>query len=280
MERLMAPAGANAYGMGKAVVAGASAFALGSLCYYGLGLSNERGAIDTHVYWSETVRQRIRSTYAYFGGSILATAVSAVAASSFPPLLNFMTRSPMLAMFGSIVVSISSLMICMRLPYTESFGTKHLAWLAFASSMGASICPLVFLGGPLLARAAAYTAGIVGGLSTLAVCAPSEKFLYMGGPLAMGLGAVIVASIGSMFVPATTVIGSSLYSISLYGGLVLFGGFVLYDTQHVIHRAERHPYYSDVPFDPINACLGIYMDTVNIFIRIVTILASGNSKRK
>ena len=36
--------------MGKAVTAGASAFALGSLCYYGLGLSNERGTIDTHMY--------------------------------------------------------------------------------------------------------------------------------------------------------------------------------------------------------------------------------------
>ena len=36
----------------------------------------------------------------------------------------------------------------------------------------------------------------VAGLSTLAVCAPSEKFLNMGGPLAMGLGVVFVSSIG------------------------------------------------------------------------------------
>ena len=42
-----------------------------------------------------------------------------------------------------------------------------------------------------------YTAGIVGGLSTVAVCAPSEKFLNMGGPLAIGFGAVFAASIGS-----------------------------------------------------------------------------------
>ena len=36
----------------------------------------------------------------------------------------------------------------------------------------------------------------VAGLSTLAVCAPSEKFLNMGGPLAMGLGVVFVSSVG------------------------------------------------------------------------------------
>ena len=42
-----------------------------------------------------------------------------------------------------------------------------------------------------------YTAGVVGGLSTIAVCAPSEKFMNMGGPLAIGFGAVFAASLGS-----------------------------------------------------------------------------------
>ena len=44
-----------------------------------------------------------------------------------------------------------------------------------------------------------YTAGVVGGLSTVAVCAPSDKFLNMGGPLAIGLGGVFAASLGSNF---------------------------------------------------------------------------------
>ena len=88
-----------------------------------------------------------------------------------------------------------------------------------------------------------YTAGVVGGLSTVAVCAPSEKFLNMGGPLAIGFGAVFAASLGSksikrliqsncncffsinlyhlgMFLPPTTALGAGLYSVALYGGLV------------------------------------------------------------
>ena len=36
------------------------------------------------------------------------------------------------------------------------------------------------------------------GLSSLAVCAPSEKFLNMGGPLAMGLGVVFMSSLGKL----------------------------------------------------------------------------------
>lgn len=52
--------------------------------------------------------------------------------------------------------------------------------------------------GPLAARAAMYTAGVVGGLSLTAACAPSEKFLHWGGPLSLGLGVVFVASIGEL----------------------------------------------------------------------------------
>lgn len=53
-----------------------------------------------------------------------------------------------------------------------------------------------------------YTAGVVGGLSTVAVCAPSGEFLNMRAPLAMGLGAVFAASLASMFLPPTTALGA------------------------------------------------------------------------
>ncbi len=146
--------------------------------------------------------------------------------------------------------------------------------------MGAVVAPLAFLGGPLLIRAAWYTAGIVGGLSTVAMCAPSEKFLNMGGPLGIGFGFVLASSIGSMFLPPTSAFGAGLYSVAVYGGLVLFGMFLLYDTQHVIKRAETIPYYGVTKYDPINACMGIYTDTLNIFIRVATMLAGGGSGRR
>ncbi|XP_023224034.1 growth hormone-inducible transmembrane protein-like isoform X3 [Centruroides sculpturatus] len=279
-ETLLQPAGDTAFDLGKGVVAGASVFGLGALCYYGLGLSNQPGAIDQSVLWPSYVKERIRDTYMYFGGSIALTAASAAAVFRSPVLFRLVASNSWLAIGASIAAMIGSGIIVRSIPYSEGLGVKQLAWAAHSGIMGAVIAPLCLLGGPLLIRAAWYTAGIVGGLSTVAVCAPSEKFLNMGGPLAIGLGVVFAASLGSMFLPPTTALGAGIYSISLYGGLLLFSGFLLFDTQRIIKKAEMYPMYGMKPFDPINASISIYLDTINIFIRIATILAGGGSRKK
>ena len=55
-------------------------------------------------------------------------------------------------------------MVCRSIPYKEGFGAKQLAWLTYGGVMGAVVAPLTMLGGPLLVRAAWYTAGVVGGM--------------------------------------------------------------------------------------------------------------------
>lgn len=58
---------------------------------------------------------------------------------------------------------------------------------------------------------------------------------------------------GSVFLPPTTVAGATMYSVAIYGGLVLFSMFLLYDTQKVIKRAEITPTYGVQKYDPINS---------------------------
>jgi len=278
-----APAGAAAIGAGQAAVAGASLVALGGLCYYGMGLASEAGAVDKVAFWPAYVKERVRDTYMYFGGSLFATAGSAYAISQNPTLMRLASSNGIAAMVLTIGAMIGTSILARNIEYKPgTFGAKQLAWLLHTGVVGSVIAPLTVLGGPLLVRAAWYTAGIVGGLSTMAMCAPSDKFLNMGGPLACGLGVVFVSSIGSAFFPPTGAVGMSLYSIAMYGGLVLFGAFLLYDTQKIIKKAETHPapspYYQTRPFDPINASMSIYMDTINIFIRIAVMMASNKKK--
>ncbi|XP_067285446.1 growth hormone-inducible transmembrane protein [Pseudorasbora parva] len=266
--------------MGRIFLAGGAAVGLGALCYYGFGMSNEMGAIEKAVIWPQYVKDRIHSTYLYFSGSVGLTALSAVAVSRTPVLMGLMMRGSWMAIGATFAAMIGAGMLVRSISYENSPLPKHLAWALHAGVMGAVIAPLTLLGGPLMVRAAWYTAGIVGGLSTVAMCAPSEKFLSMGGPLAVGFGLVFASSLGSMFLPPSSALGAGLYSVAVYGGLVLFSMFLLYDTQKVVKRAETHPLYGVQKYDPINACMGIYMDTLNIFMRLVMILANGGGNRR
>ena len=261
--------------IGQAFLAGSSVIGLGSLAYYGLGFSNQSGIIESYSVWPSYVKQRINSTYAYFGSGLAVTALSAVAVSRSPTLMRFAMANSKMAILASFAVVIGSGILVRSIPYQDGrFGSKQIAWLAHAGLLGGFIAPLTLLGGPILLKAAWYTAGIVGGLSIVAATAPSDKFLNMSGPLAVCFGAVFAASIGSMFLPPTTRLGLSLYSISLYGGLVLFSMFMLYDTQRMCKRAEQ---YHD--YDPVNESISIYMNTLNIFIRLATILSNGNRRK-
>ncbi|XP_045611430.2 growth hormone-inducible transmembrane protein [Procambarus clarkii] len=270
--------------VGQIAVAGGAVVGLGALCYYGLGMSNEPGAIDRMVVWPQYVRDRIRDTYSYFGASCVATAASAVAVFRSPLGHRFFalcSRHPILSTIGILVGIVGTGQAMMVIPYSPGVGTKQMMWLVNCAMLGLAVAPIGALGGAIAIRAAWYTAGIIGGLSTVAACAPSDKFLNWAGPLGIGLGGVFVASLGSAFLPPTSALGLSLYSISLYGGLLLFSAFLLYDTQKVVHKAETHPQmWGAMPYDPINMSHHIVMDALNIFIRVAQILAMGGGRKK
>ncbi|CAH1644805.1 unnamed protein product [Spodoptera littoralis] len=277
-SRLMAPAGPNAFSMGKGALAGASAVGLGALCYYGSGI---RPGVCTEAHlWPQYVKDRIKATYGYIAGSIVLTGGSAYTVFRTPALLNLVARNGWMSIIVTLGMMIGSGMVVRGMDYTPGFGAKQLAWIVHTGIMGAVIAPMCFLGGAALTRAAWYTAGVVGGLSTVAICAPSGEFLNMRAPLAMGLGAVFAASLASMFVPQATALGAGLYSISLYGGLIVFGGFLLYDTQAIVKRAEVHPMYGLQPYDPINSAISVYLDIINIFMRIAIIMSGGGGNRR
>jgi hypothetical protein len=90
---------------------------------------------------------------------------------------------------------------------------------------------------------------IVGSISLTAATAPSQTYLSLTGPLTIGCGLVMGASLGSMFFPQA----NFLYSVVMYGGLALHGVMVFYRTQQLVDQTNRFPL---ARFDPINDSLG------------------------
>ena len=66
----MSPEQGTAINVGQGALAGAAAVGLGALAFYGAGMSGEMGAVDKAAMWPQHVKDRIRDTYMYFGGSL------------------------------------------------------------------------------------------------------------------------------------------------------------------------------------------------------------------
>ena len=100
----------------------------------------------------------------YFGGSLFATAGTAYGISQSPTLMRLVSTNGILAMVVTIGAMIGTSIIARNIEYKPGVGPKQMAWLLHTGVIGAVIAPLTVLGGPLLIRAAWYTAGIVGGM--------------------------------------------------------------------------------------------------------------------
>lgn len=142
--------------MGKGALAGGAALGIGAICFYGMGLSSDKSTImnnSMYVYkyskrvrseinisisdrmWPDYVRERIHSTYAYFGGSVAITAASAAAIFRSPTLLNLASRTGWIPLIVTIALMMGTGMVARSIPYEEGIGAKQLAWATHCAVM-------------------------------------------------------------------------------------------------------------------------------------------------
>ena len=87
-----------------------------------------------------------------------------------------------------------------------------------------------------------------------------KEFSLLGGLLSMGLWVLIGASILSIFV------GGQAFSLAIASvGVLLFGGFILFDTSRLLRSENR---------DPVGAALSLYLNFLNLFVFLLRILSS------
>eukprot|EP00056_Hartaetosiga_gracilis_P019894 m.16524 g.16524 ORF g.16524 m.16524 type:complete len:315 (+) comp8013_c0_seq1:100-1044(+) len=233
----------------------------------------QANTLHDNTVWPQYVRERVSNTFGAFAYSVVATA-AATTVLYRSGAANFFARSPILSIivgFGAMVLTSS----ITRAVDNDNIVLKYGALTAFNVAVGFAISPIAALGGSVVRRAALITGGIVGSLAFVAANAPSDTFLMWGGPLAMGLGGVCIANIAAIFVPSVAA-ASVLQIISVYGGLAVFSGLCLYDTAVIIEKAKAAP---KGKFDAVGESIHIFMDAINIFIRIATILSGGGKKK-
>ena len=91
-----------------------------------------------------------------------------------------------------------------------------------------------------------------------------RDFSFLSGFVSIGIFVLIGAGLLNLFFQ------SSVFGLAVASaGVVLFGGYVLYDTSKIVREGNE---------DPIGAAIRIYLDFFNLFIYLLSILSSSRSR--
>jgi FtsH-binding integral membrane protein len=200
----------------------------------------------------------VRRTYGLVFVSVIVTALGVAFGFTQPALMEAVARHPfitMLAMFAPLVMAMQA---------RRSFPRNLILTLIFTFIEGIWLAPFL-----LFAERA--SPGIVGqaglltlstfGVLTLYAVLSKRDFSAWGSFFIVGLWVLIATSLLNLFV------GSALGSLWIAGGAVLvFSGLLVFDTWRIVRSGAYGP------DDYVPAAVNIYLDLLNLFIAIITLL--------
>lgn len=217
----------------------------------------------------------IRKVYALFTGSVLLSAAGAMVALytgqpvmygdlPVPPMVAAVIQSPIIAFVVALGVMFGAQAVrkVRHLNIVALFGMALVLGIIFAPSL--FVAQLLASTGETISaspiRDAFILASVMFGGLTAYVVVSKRDFSFLWSALSMGLAVVFGALILNLFLHSN-VLGLAIASV----GVILFGGFVLFDTWRILRTQER---------DSVGAAIQLYSDFLNLFLFLLRILGS------
>ncbi|MDP4221634.1 MAG: Bax inhibitor-1/YccA family protein [Bacteroidota bacterium] len=203
----------------------------------------------------------IRKVYTFFGLGIAGGVVGSLIAMN-TSLVFFAIQHPFIGLIAFLGMAIFA---------SASAGNPSRAvptLIGFTFVSGVIISPTLYAiahgfirgTGVAVIYDALFLTSLVFGALTAYVFITKKDFSYMGASLMIGLFMVIGVSLVNLFVQSTTM-DLALSAIIV----ILFSGFILYDTSRILKNAHEIP--------PTLAALNLYLDFLNLFMAILRLLS-------
>ena len=202
----------------------------------------------------------VRKVYALFFAATLFAVAGVGLGFAFPPLMMAVFAHPWLSFFA-LLGGVMGAQAVRLVP-----GVNLLALFAFTAFTGVFISPLIAIYTRLnpasIWQAGLLTVGIFGGL-TAYVFVSKKDFSFLRGMVMTGLIVVVLAGVLNFFIVGSSALAFGVSCVAL----LLFSGFVLYDTSNIIRRYPTNEY--------VAGALSLYLDAFNIFLALLRILNAG-----
>ena len=134
--------------------------------------------------------------------------------------------------------------------------------------LGPFVAQLALINPSIPATAFAMTVAIFTSFTASALLSKRRSWLYLGGLLSSALSYLFWASLLNLFLG-----WSVLVSVDAYLGLVVFSGYVMFDTQVMVEKAAAGDR------NHVIHALSLFLDFIHIFIRVAIILARHQARR-
>lgn len=260
--------------IGQMAVLCGAAVGVGALAYYGLGICTDSAALD-HLasgLWSADAKEKARLIYMYLGGSLAISSFSAKFVQRTPELFALSSSGGVLILALTLGILVRSGRIVRVVPNNAGAVVKRRIWIGYSIILGALMAPVGRLEPGIVWRAVTASHVVFIGVTAIAFTAPSQKFLSLRNPLKYCYVVMFVSSFGAMVMSPSTTVGAVCLSTSVFGGLLVFPLFLLFDTQTIISVVEGNSLNSGRSPDPIYMSLLLLLDVVSIFMRMVIAL--------
>ena len=198
-----------------------------------------------------TVEERmafLKKVYGLLSLSLLSAVIGAYFGKALPPGL-------MMPLFIVEIVLVIFAMAVRRKPVWNV-----VALFSFTTLSGVTLGPvMVIYNAGVIQEALVLTLLIFGGL-TFYVMTTKKDFSYLSGFLIVGLITVIIGGLLNAFLFQSPMLEFAMAG----GGVILFSGFILYDTSNILRNYDVQDYTS--------ATLALYLDVLNLFLMLLRLL--------
>jgi FtsH-binding integral membrane protein len=237
---------------------------------------NKERMIDT-IYENTGMFNYMKKVYLYTGGALVGGLSTSIL---LEPLA---IQNPGLFTIGGLITGISSGIALSLIKgvvknkpegkVMENSPVRIFCYGTAIASMGAMISPFISvmngIDPSIFSTSLVLTTGVFGGASMFAYMAPKYSLSPYLGPMIGGLWGLVgigLTSVGAQYFGYTQ-LGDVLHNINTYGGLCLFTGLLAVDTHVAMTEYDKgNP-------DHLETSYMFYLDTINILIRIMTIMA-------
>lgn len=225
----------------------------------------------------------LRRVYGYFTGGVVFAIFGALVALYAGTPVEAETRAGAVALPPLVAFAVDHYVVMMLVYFGAFFmasamrrtpGLNAVALFAYTFVTGLFLAPTIFFAQFLATHGATLDASpvrdafLLTGASfvglTSFVFVSKKDFSFLGASLSMGLWVVLGAMLLGFFVHSAAL---SLAIASV--GVLLFSGYILYDTSRILRNPEA---------DPVSAALRLFLDVVNLFVFLLRILSSSRSR--